>query len=114
MDRFKAEARGEAGLAGGEVAAHSGPIEEQPATWKVASFSAIDTDDGRHHSHKQWVQMKHVIALRGKIGCRTVYPARSAGARLSVLWIWNMTATTLGPSTSTLVPVRLQMYEHET
>ncbi len=30
MDRFKADARGEAGLGGGNVAAHSGSIEEQP------------------------------------------------------------------------------------
>ncbi len=32
MDRFKAEACGEAGLGGGDVAAHFSPIEEQPAT----------------------------------------------------------------------------------
>ncbi len=32
MDLLKAEVRGEAGLGGADVAAHSGPIEEQPTT----------------------------------------------------------------------------------
>ncbi len=32
MDLFKAEVRCEAGLGGEDVAAHSGPIEEQPET----------------------------------------------------------------------------------
>ena len=32
MDLFKAEVGGEAGLGGADVAAHSGPMEEEPAT----------------------------------------------------------------------------------
>ncbi len=32
MDLFKAEVHGEAGLGGADMAAQSGPIEEQPAT----------------------------------------------------------------------------------
>ena len=71
IDLFEAEIRGEASLGGADVAANSGLIEEQPATWKVAGWCAIDTDEsrhcatavdrqagiracpGRHHSHKQ-------------------------------------------------------------
>ncbi len=47
--------------------------------------------------------------LVGQVIATGVYPA---GARLLVLWIWNMTAPTLGPSTCTLV--RLQSFAHET
>ena len=32
MDLFKAKVGGEAGLGGADVAAHSGPMEEEPAT----------------------------------------------------------------------------------
>jgi hypothetical protein len=43
MDLCKAETGGEAGLGGADVLAHSGQIEEQPATWKVAGCCAVDT-----------------------------------------------------------------------
>jgi hypothetical protein len=32
MDLFKAETGGEAGLGGADVAAHSGPMEDEPTT----------------------------------------------------------------------------------
>jgi hypothetical protein len=32
MDLFEAETSGEAGLGGADVAAHSGPMEEEPTT----------------------------------------------------------------------------------
>ncbi len=43
MDLFKAEtgSDSEAGLGGADVSAHSCPIDEQPATWKVAGCCAV-------------------------------------------------------------------------
>ncbi len=42
MDFFKTEPSGEAGLGGADVAEHSGPMEEEPATRKVAGCCAAD------------------------------------------------------------------------
>ena len=47
VDLFIAEVGGEAGLGGADVAAHGGPMEKEPATWKAAGSWAVDTDKAR-------------------------------------------------------------------
>ncbi len=79
MDLFKAKISSKAGLGGADVATHSCPMEEEPATWKLACCWAIDTDKARHACAvgRQTGPDRHDQGLPS--GTLAMYPKKSAG-----------------------------------